>query len=237
MKLFFHSKAGCCRGSGYTLLEICCSMTVFTILLIGALWAIQIFALRIYTMAATKISATQGARKALNQIRDDIRGGKLIQVGNADNSGHFTSITNINGAVGNALQIFQTTTLGPPYSLYYLQSNTLTTGVSSNSLIWVSATASGTNMSVSTVNLVCFITNSDIFTAEDWDNWPPVGTTNYAVQTITNNVYNNQVYSVKFQFYQWEYPIGYVNVGGTNVDANAYDFYQLRTRVCRRALD
>jgi hypothetical protein len=99
--------------------------------------------------------------------------------------------------------------------------------------MWVSATASGTQ----TVNLVSFITNSDIFAAEDWDNWPPVGTINYASQAISNNLSNNQIYSVKLQFYQWEYPIGYVNVGGTNVDANAYDFYQVRTRVCRRALD
>jgi hypothetical protein len=36
------------------------------------------------------------------------------------------------------------------------------------------------------------------------------------------------------QFYQWEYPIAVVS---TNQAANAYDFYQLRTRVCRRALD
>jgi hypothetical protein len=209
-------------------------MTVFTILLVGALWAIQIFALRVYTMAATKISATQGARKALNQIRDDIRQGKLIQVGNADNFGNFTAISNIvAGAVGNSLQIFQTTTQAAPYSLYYLQYNTLTAGISSNNLMWVSATASGTQ----TVNLVSFITNSDIFAAEDWDNWPPVGTINYASQAISNNLSNNQIYSVKLQFYQWEYPIGYVNVGGTNVDANAYDFYQVRTRVCRRALD
>jgi hypothetical protein len=205
------------------------SMTVFTILLVGSLWAIQIFALRVYTLAATKISSTQGAREALNQIRDDIRGGKMIQVGNSDNFGHFNCVTNTTGAVGNSLQIFQTTVQGSPYSLYYLQSNTLAAGISSNNLIWISATATAT----SSVNLVGFITNYDIFTAEDWDNWPPAGTTNYAIQTVTNNVYNNQVFSVKFQFYQWEYPIGYV--GG--VGANAYDYYQVRTRVCRRLIN
>jgi Tfp pilus assembly protein PilW len=234
MKLFSHPHAGGRRGSGYTLLEMCFSMAVFTILLVGALWAIQIFALRIYTIAATKISATQGARKALNQLRDDIREGKWIQVGNSDNYGHFSPISNIvAGAVGNSLQIFQTTNESVPYSLYYLQSNSLTAGISSNSLIWISATASST----SSVNLVSFITNSDIFAAESWDNWPPVGTTNYATQAISNNLSNNQVYSVKLQFYQWEYPIGYVNVGGYTTNANAYDYYQVRTRVCRRALD
>jgi hypothetical protein len=49
----------------------------------------------------------------------------------------------------------------------------------------------------------------------------------------TNNIYNNQIYSVKLQFYQWEYPIAIV--GG--VGLNSYDYYQLRTRICRRATD
>ena len=35
------------------------------------------------------------------------------------------------------------------------------------------------------------------------------------------------------QFYQWEYPIGYI--GSTAI--NAYDFYRLRTRISRRAKD
>jgi hypothetical protein len=215
---------------------MCFSMTVFTILLVGALWAIQIFALRVYTMAATKISATQGARAALNQLRDDIRGGKLIQVGNCDSSGHFTCITNtVSAAIGNALQIFQTNGETAPYSLYYLQSNNLTAAISSNNLIWVSVTGSGTSTSIVTANLVSYITNTDIFTAEDWDNWPPAGTTNYGIMAISNNVFNNQVFSVKLQFYQWQYPIGYVVVNGVTNDANAYDYFQVRTRVCRRA--
>jgi hypothetical protein len=49
----------------------------------------------------------------------------------------------------------------------------------------------------------------------------------------TNNVSNNQVFSVKLQFYQWEYPIAVVGGAGLN----AYDYFQLRTRVCRRAID
>jgi hypothetical protein len=45
---------------------------------------------------------------------------------------------------------------------------------------------------------------------------------------------NNQVFTVKLQFYQWEYPIAVIS---TNGGLNAYDYYQLRTKVCRRALD
>ncbi len=129
------------------------------------------------------------------------------------------------GAVGNALQVFTTTNFsGPPYSLYYLQTNTLGSAggndmISSNNLLWLYVTTNSTT----TVNLASYITNMDVFSAQDcWGN------------TVSNFVKNNQVYTVKLQFYQWEYPIAVIS---TNGGLNAYDYYQLRTRVCRRALD
>ena len=225
MKLILHSQTGGPRRSrsGFTLVEMVFSAGLYMFILVGVVVAIQLFALRIYTLAATKLTATQGSRKALNQIRDDIRQGKLLQVGQTDNSGNFTAISAASGAVGNALQIFQTTNLAAPYSLYYLRTNTIN-GISSNCLLFVSVT---TNSTV-TVNLACYLTNMDVFAAESWDNWP----TN-AATPVTNNMYNNQIYSVKLQFYQWEYPIAVV--GG--IGLNSYDYYQLRTRVCRRATD
>ena len=70
--------------------------------------------------------------------------------------------------------------------------------------------------------LTTYITNSIVFTAEDcWGG------------TISNDIKNDQVYTVTLQYYQWEYPIGYI--GGNAF--NAYDYYQLRTKVCRRATD
>jgi type II secretory pathway pseudopilin PulG len=212
---------------GYTLVEMVFAAGIYMFILVGVVVAIQIFALRIYTLAATKLTATQGSRQALNQIRDDIRSGKLLQVGTTDNSGNFTAVYGTNGAVGNALQIFETTNQGVPYSIYYLQTNQ-PGGVSSNNLIWISVNASSVS---TTVNLATYITNTDIFAAESWDNWPTVAA--QPMQPTTNNVCNNQVYSVKLQFYQWEYPIAVVGGSG----ANSYDYYQLRTRVCRRALD
>lgn len=212
------------RREGYTLVEMLFAAGIYMFILVGVVVAIQIFALRIYTLAATKLTATQGAREALNQIRDDIRAGKRLQVGTTDNSGNFTPVNVTNGAVGNALQIFQTTnTTSGPYSIYYLQTNTVGT-LTSNNLIWISMSSSSV---MTTVSLASYITNRDIFAAESWDNWTGVGT------VVTNNVYNNQVFSVKLQFYQWEYPIAYV--GG--IGWNAYDYYQVRTRVCRRATD
>ena len=212
------------HSAGYTLVEMLMAVGIYMTILVGVVVAIQIFALRIYTLAATKLTATQGARKALNQIRNDIRQAKLIQVGTADNSGNFTPINLTNAAVGNALQVFMTNALVAPYSLYYLQTNAVG-GLSSNNLLWVSVTTTSTN----TINLSSYITNSDIFAAEDWDNWPATGT---SMTPTTNNVSNNQIYSVKLQFYQWEYPIGYI---GANGAANAYDFYRLQSRITRRA--
>ena len=212
--------------AGFTLTEMMISTGIYLGIFVGVMVAIQIFALRVYTLAATKLTATQGAREALNQMRDDIRQGKGLLVGNSDNSGHFMAYSN-SSAVGNALIIYSTTNFGwPPYTLYFLQTNTIGS-VSSNNLIWMTVTSTTTNSSA----IACYITNMDVFAAEGWDNWP----TNLSTppNPITNDVANNQVYSIKLQFYQWEYPIAVIGTNGYN----AYDYFQLRTRVCRRALD
>jgi len=226
MKCPFQTQARRPRRSpaGFTLVEMLVATGIYLFIMVGVVVAIQIFALRVYTLAATKLVATQGAEKALNQIRDDIRQAKLLQVGRTDNAGNFTAISGTNGAVGNALQVFQTNTMTAPYTLYWLQTN-LFHSLSSNVLYCISVSANAvTNM----VSLSCYITNTDIFCAENWDNWPTT-----AITPITNCPSNNQVYSVKFQFYQWEYPIAVI--GG--VGLNSYDYYQIHTRVCRRALN
>ena len=71
--------------------------------------------------------------------------------------------------------------------------------------------------------LAGYITNSVIFRAED-----------FLGNAVTNSLQNNQVYSLTLQFYQWEYPVGY---SGSGHPLNQYNYYQLRTRVCRRALN
>lgn len=207
--------------SAFTLVEMMVSAGIYLTLFVGAIVAIQIFALRVYTLAATKLTATEGSRKAMNQIRDDIRQGKGLLVGSADFAGNFTAYAGTNAAVGNALKVFATTngnfTL-PPYSIYYLQSSNNGT-VSSNNLLWVCVTSNATV----TTKLATYITNLDVFSAQDcWGN------------VVTNAVRNNQIFAVKLQFYQWEYPIAIIS---SNNAANAYDYYQLRTKVCRRALD
>ena len=117
-------------------------------------------------------------------------------------------------AQGNALQIYQTTNVGLPYSIYYLDTST-----STNYLMLETFTSTGTNLTT----LASYITNQIVFDAED-----------YLGNTMSNSLKNNQVYHVTLQFYQWEYPIAFI---GTNTGLNEYDYYQLRTKVSRRALD
>jgi hypothetical protein len=151
-----------------------------------------------------------------------------VQVGNTDNSGNFTPYTGVSLAQGNAIQIYSTTngsanwTTNPfpaPYDIFYLQTNN-PGGVSSNNLIWISVS---TNSTTSTENLVTYITNMDVF-----------ATMNCWGDVASNAIADNWMYTVKFQFYQWEYPIAVIS---SNNAPNAYDYYQLRTRVCRRSLN
>ena len=223
--------------SAFTLGELLIAATIYLVMMVGVVVAIQIFALRVYSLASIRLEASQDARNVLNHIRDDIRQGTLLQVGNTDNAGNFIAIAASNAVQGTALQIFAGTNQGPPYSIYYLQTNTIGAvkgvgGISSNLLLWISVatnaiSANGISLTTNTLRLACFITNSDVFTAEDWqDSWPGTTVTNFSMV-------NNQVYSVKLQFNQWAYPMA---IAGTNV-ADANGFYQLRTRVCRRALN
>ncbi len=232
MKLFSPSKSSPRRKvQAFTLVEMMIASAIYIGIFLAALVAIQVYALRVYTLGATKLTATQGCRKTMDVLRDDIRQGKLIYVGNVTNNdpSTFTSVATTNAAIGNALEIYQTTNqnAGAQCSIYYLQTNPPVGGMSSNNLMWFSINSSG---ATNTQRLTTYITNSIIFTAID----PNFGDSNsYYGTIISNNARNNQVFTVTLQYYQWEYPVGYI--GG--VGFNAYDYYQLRTRVCRRAID
>lgn len=224
MKLFKHIHIQP-RGRivrGFTLAEMVITVGVFLFIFTGVMIAVQIFGLRVNTLAATKLVATAGGRKALNQIRDQIREAKTVYVGNCSKASvtSFQLITNTLPQQGNALIVYPTTN-GNYYSVYYLDTSTGT-----NNLIQFNATntsPTGTNWVTTYTNtLAKYITNQIVFDARSWQNNI---ITNY--QSLDNRV----LIEVTMQFSQWEYPIAFV--GG--VGLNAYDFYQLRTRVLRRA--
>ena len=217
MKLFknIQNRARRRNVRGFTLAEMVITVGVFLFIFTGVMVAVQIFGLRIYTLAATKLVATAGGRQALNQIRDQIREGKLVYVGNcsAPSYSSFALIGATNSQQGNALIIYPTTNTAW-YSIYYLDTSTTT-----NRLIQFNVSNSVTTY---TNTLAKYLTNNIVFDARDWQN---------NIVTNYQSLDNRLLIEVTMQFSQWEYPVAFV--GG--VGANAYDYYQLRTRVFRRA--
>jgi len=203
------------RTAGFTLVETMVSMGIFIIIFIGVMVAIQVFGLRVYTLGATKLSATSCALKVLNHVRDDIRGAKTVNVGVTTGSdpSSFTLTGPTNKNVGNALQIFPSTNVNV-WTVYYLDSSTAT------NYLKMSSTVNGSTFSAP-VSLATYITNQIVFTAED------------CFENILTNDSFNRVIRMELDFYQWEYPVGYVGSGG----ANAYDFYRVTTRITCRQID
>src|ERR1039457_7664229 len=126
MKLFknIQNRARRRNVRGFTLAEMVITVGVFLFIFTGVMVAVQIFGLRIYTLAATKLVATAGGRQAMNQIRDQIRGGKMVYVGNCSSpiNSSFALIGTTNAQQGNALIIYPSTNT-TWYSIYYLDFN------------------------------------------------------------------------------------------------------------------
>jgi hypothetical protein len=188
---------------------------IFLFIFVGVMVSIQLFGLRIYTLEATKLVATQGARYAMDQIRNNVRAAKIVYVGNCSsaNTNSFSLLGATNTQSGNALIVYPSTNT-TYYTVYYLDTSTPT-----NTLI-------AFNVSNSTVTsslpLTQWVTNMNIFDAENCDT---------SICTNYTSLNNREIIHICLQFSQWEYPIAYV---GTN-DFNAFDYYQLNARVFRRA--
>jgi hypothetical protein len=210
-------------GRAFTITEMMFTCAIMTVV-VGATVSIQLLGLRMYTLAATKLTSTASGRHAMDVIRTQIRQAKTLQVGNCTVPGDPTSFVAdsiATNAQGNALQIYPTNAPSP-FTIFYLDTSTPT-----NKLQMYTVTlhydATGTNVTGSNttkVLLVSYITNLVVFDAEDYNG-----------NMLTNDPRNNRVYGVTLQFYQWEYPVAAVGNG------NMYDFYQLRTRATRRMID
>jgi hypothetical protein len=216
MKIFKNlNNVPAARTSGYTLVEMITTVGIFMFIFVGVMVSVQLFGLRIYTLEATKLVATAGARDALDNMRDEIREAKTVYVGNCttESTNSFSLISVTNAQAGNAIIVYPGTN-SSAYSVYYLDTHTGT-----NNLMEFTVT----NNAVTYTNLLAgYITNLVVFDAE-----------NFQGTTVSNytSLDNREVIHVTMQFSQWEYPIAFV--GGTTF--NAFDFYQLRTKVFRRA--
>jgi type II secretory pathway pseudopilin PulG len=208
MKILSHIHARPSRTGirAFTLIEMMVTVVVFLFTFIGVMVAIQIFALRTYTLSATKLSATAGARKVLGSMGESIREGKTVKVGNYTNS-IFSPIPSGQPQIGNAVMV-----------------SPLTNSVVTNDFIIYFQDSANTNISSVTNGVVTvlanYVTNYYAFQAEDFN-----------ANVLSNFNQNNPVIHVTMQFFQWEYPLGFI---GSNA-INAYDIYRLQTKIARRA--
>ena len=191
-------------AAGFTLAEIMIALTVF-LLVIGGMVCIQIFGLRVQTLAQSKLLVTTYGRQTLNAMRDQIRASQQVYVGTFTNS-TFTQVATGLPQIGNALQIFTTTNSSSTnFVVFYDDPST-------NEIFCYTNTPA--NLGV----MAQYQTNYYCFQAEDYEG------------TVLTNYNNNPVIDVIMNFSQWEYPIGYA--GGT--PGNANDYYFLRTRASPR---
>ena len=199
------------KEKGFTVVEMVLVAGIFAMLVVGMVSS-QIYGMRVYTLTATKLASTAGARQVLTSLRDQIREANLVYIGNC--SSDWTTYTDITNGYqqGNAIEIYPTTN-STPYLICYLDTTT-----STNRLMLYN---SGTNGEGATRDLCDYITNTMVFDAED----------GYG-NMLTNNQ-NNRVIGIKMQFSKWAFPIA--RIRGTNF--NEFQFYQLRTKAARRAID
>ncbi len=206
------------RNAGFTLVEMWVAMALFSLLTL-AIVATQFFAARVYTLAATKLTATAAGRETVNFIRDQVREAKLVNVGTYTNS-KFLIVGDNTNQIGSAVYLCPTSDETYGTIFYKDQANNnlvrvfMTNGtISTNGLM-----IDGTGYVYGFKTNASYITNYTIFQAED-----------YQGNVLTNND-NNRIIHLTLMFSQWEYPIAGVGNGAM------YDYYQLNTRATRRAI-
>jgi hypothetical protein len=164
---------------GFTLAEMMVTAAIFFLAYI-AMVTVQIFGLRVYTLSSTKLIATNGGRKVMNNIRDPIRSASSVIVGFYTNS--FSAIPSGSLQIGNAIQIY------PP-----------TNSVVTNNYIIFYQNPASSNLCYVTNNITTvladFVTNYLCFQAEDYQG------------NILSNYLNNPVIRVELDFNQWEFPV------------------------------
>ena len=198
------------KSAGFTLVEMMVAAVIFLALFVTAYVAIELYALRVYTLSASKITATTQARQVLTSFRNNVRTASSEYVGTYAN-GVFTRAANSTPQIGNALQLqyLDPNNPGTIATRIYYQDSTLIGGNPTNTFNLID-----TNGTL-TIPLT-YMTNYNCFEADDINN--NVLTTWSAVQVI----------HLTMQFVQWEYPLCSVTNNGA---LDAYDFYRLQTRV------
>jgi len=186
-----------------TITELMITMTIL-MMVMAAIISSHLFGLRFFEITKAKLVASDDARRCLSRMVSEIRGAKDILIGDGSLSS-FTRAADGTVQQGGALQIYPTTNTNYYIRYYYSGDD--------------GKLRRTTNGSTYTNLMASSVTNSVIFTSED-----------FAGNVITNDQ-NNRVIGITLRFRTLEFPV--INIGASNY----YNNYQLRTRITRRALE
>ncbi|HTX22786.1 MAG TPA: prepilin-type N-terminal cleavage/methylation domain-containing protein [Candidatus Aquilonibacter sp.] len=184
--------------SGFTLPEILIALTIFMLMLAGIITA-NLFGLQMFQLNENKLNATEWSRNTFGKITDEIRACSAVSVGNMTTNGVFVGLLDGEAQEGTAIEI-QPNTNSTSLIYYFLDS-------SDETFRRTELLPSGSN----TIILADSVTNTTVFTAQD-----------FSGNVLTNDL-NDQVIHLTLEFYQ---PERYL------VDP---DYYKLETSVTRRA--
>lgn len=162
------------RFKGFTLPELLISITVFSLLVIGIVFA-NIYGLSMFRITETTLNATDEARKTIGKMANEIRTCNTAWVGNVKNG---VFVAQLDGEIqqGTGLLI-RPTTNSTQYVIYFVNPSDQTFRRTT------STPGSATVVAES-------VTNSVVFSAQD-----------HLGQVLTNNQ-NNRVIHVNLEFYQ-----------------------------------
>jgi prepilin-type N-terminal cleavage/methylation domain-containing protein len=193
MKLF-PSKSFCRQSRdrcGFTLAEMLVASTIFLVIIVAAMISVQLYGLRVYNLATTKVKATASARETINDIRDRVRTAQAVGVGIYTN-GNFTPIATGLNVIGNALKITPNTN-SPGFVVFFQDPDNTNISLASNGVV---------------INVEAnFVTNYYCFQAED-----------YQQNVLTNINQNNPVISVELMFSQLAFAANRSGVAGDAYD-------------------
>ncbi|HTD65365.1 MAG TPA: prepilin-type N-terminal cleavage/methylation domain-containing protein [Candidatus Limnocylindria bacterium] len=202
MKLFPHVGHGTLPFAArmkraFTLVEVIVTMALFSLVLGGLVYG-NVFGLKMCEITRAKLLRSADARAAIGQLADEIRCAKTAWIGEVDGSGVFQTGVDGDPQVGNAIMICPTTNT-MEFIVYFKNSD--------------STFRRYTSLSQTPVVLASMVTNSMIFSAEDYQG------------IVLTNRQNNRVIHVTLEFFQ---------ARGFVPDA---EYFRLETAVTRRAID
>ena len=174
------------------------SMLVFS-LLVGGILSANIFGLKMCEITKNKLERGLQARAVIGNLAAEVRSARAVLVGSVAN-GVFSATLAGQPQTGNALAIFPTTN-DTTFIIYFLNPNS--TNESFRRF---------TSASTTPVELASSVTNSPIFTMED-----------YAGNPLTT--WKGQVVKIKLEFFQ---------ARGLAPDA---EYFKLETAMARRAIE